>query len=55
MYAEYNLINKIFTVKIGHTFENDKHNYIKEIDKMDLSVLKYMKNYNMVELQMKKC
>ena len=54
-YAEYNLINKIFTVKIGHTFENDKHNYIKEMDKMDLSVLKYMKNYNMVDIQMKKC
>ena len=54
-YAEYNLINKIFTVKIGHTFENDKHNYIKEMDKMDLSVLKYMKNYNMVDIQIKKC
>ena len=53
-YAEYNLKDKIFTLKIGHTLEHDEHNYIKEMDTMDLSVLNHMKNQNMVDIQMKK-
>ena len=54
-YAEYNLKNQIFTVKINHTLDHDEHNYIKEMDETDLCVLNHMKNKNMVDIQLKKC
>lgn len=53
-FAEYNLKNKIFTLKIGHTLNHDEHNYIKEIDDLDLSVLNHMKDHNLIDIQIKK-
>jgi hypothetical protein len=53
--AEYNLKNKIFILKNGHTFSHDEHEYIKYMENKDLLILNHMKHYNMFDVQMKKC
>ena len=52
--AEYNLINKIFTIKTSHSIPYNDHNYIKNFKSKDESVLNFMKKNNIYDLQMKK-
>ena len=48
--AEYDLINKIFIIKIWHSIPHNEHSYIKDFKGIDPYIYNYMKKFNMYDL-----
>lgn len=52
--AEYDIINKIFTLNNGHNLKHSDHDYIKNIKLQVVKIFEYMQKENRSELQLTK-